>query len=186
MQVKDLDQAEICVTEQRQLCKELKAQLSRAQLEMSALQSTHTSQADNARKQISKLEEDLQAAKQQVSMVESKLQDSLAKEAMDGNNIQRLDSIVEELKLQLQSGTEQIDTLTSELQTKAAAYDVLTAEHENGARQCQELSASLQQCEEELQAKIVQLEQAVADAQSQKSNKVNFGAFPKLLLTLSY
>ena len=80
VQVKDLCQAETCVTEQRQSCKDLKAELSATQHELSSMRSTHLNATDNATTHISKLQDELQAARLHANMTESNLKDSLAKQ----------------------------------------------------------------------------------------------------------
>ena len=172
MQIKDLHQAESYVTEQRKACEDLRAELSTAQHELSTMRSTHLNDTDNARKQISKLEDELQAARLHVSTVESNLKDSLAKQAMDGDNIQTLTTTTEDLQKQLRDGTEQINSLTSDLQAKAAAYDALTTEHQSSVEKCQLLCTSLQQSEAQLQARVGELEQAVTALESERTIKV--------------
>lgn len=171
MQVKDLHQAETCVTEQRKACEDLKAELSATRHELSIMRSTHLNDTDNARKEISKLEDELQAARLHVNMVKSNLRNSLAKQAKAETTIQSLDADIEKLQKQLHAGTEQISGLLSDLQTKAAAYDALTAEYQSNVDKCQLLSTSVQQSEEQLQARSVEIEHALATVESERNIK---------------
>lgn len=172
VQVQSLHQAETCVTEQHKACEDLKADLSATGQELSIMRSTHLNTADNARKEISKLGDELQAARLHVNTVDSNLKDSLAKQAQAETTIQSLTSDIEDLQKQLHAGTEQIDRITSDLQAKAAAYNDLTTEHQNTVDKYQKLSTSLQQSEEQLQARSSELEQAVAAMESERSVKV--------------
>ena len=172
VQVEDLHQAEACMTEQHKACEDLKADLSAKRHELSSMHSSHLNATDRAEKDISKLEDELQAARLHVNTVESNLKDSLAKQAQAETSIQSLTTDIEELQKQLYAGSEQINSLTSDLQAKAAAYDALTAEYQSTIDKCQTLSSSLQQSEEQLQARIVELEQAVAAVESERTVKV--------------
>lgn len=172
MQVKALQQAETCVTEQRKACEDVRAEWSATQHELSMLHSTHLNDTDKAEKQISKLENELQAAMLHVSRVESDLKDSLAKQARAEDTIESLTTAIEGLQNQLHAGTEQINNLTSELQSKTAAFDALTAEHQSSIDKCQLLCTSLQQSEEQMQARCAELEQAVTASESEEIAKV--------------
>lgn len=172
VQVKNLCQAETCVTEQRQICEDLKAELSAAQHELSSMRSTHLNATDNARNQISKLEDELQAARLHANMTEANLKDSLAKQASAEASIQSLTADIQDLQKQMHAGTEQINSLASDLQARTAAYDQLTAEHHSSVDQCQLLSTSLQKSEEQLQARSLELEQAIAAMESERIIKV--------------
>ncbi|KAL3157731.1 hypothetical protein ABBQ32_012157 [Trebouxia sp. C0010 RCD-2024] len=169
--VKALQQAETCVTEQRKACEDVRAEWSATQHELSMLHSTHLNDTDKAEKQISKLENELQAAMLHVSRVESDLKDSLAKQARAEDTIESLTTAIEGLQNQLHAGTEQINNLTSELQSKTAAFDALTAEHQSSIDKCQLLCTSLQQSEEQMQARCAELEQAVTASESEEIAK---------------
>ena len=171
MQIQDLHQAETCVTEQHKACEDLKTELSATQHDLSTMRSTHLNATDNARKEVSKLADELQAARLHVDAVESNLKDRLAKQAKAETTIQSLTADIEDLQKQLHAGTEQINSLTSDLQAKAAAYGVLTAEHQSTVDKCQTLIISLQQSEAQLQASSVELEQAAAAVESGRSIK---------------
>ena len=172
VQVKGLHQAEDCVTGQRKSCEDLKADLSATAQELSIMRSTHLNAADNARKEISQLGDELQAARLHVNTIESNLKDSLAKQAQAETTIQSLTSDIEDHQKHLHAGTEQIHILAADLQAKAAAYDALIAEHQSTDDKRQTLSTSLQQSEEQLQARSVELEQAIAAVESEKTAKV--------------
>lgn len=144
VQVKDLCQAETCVTEQRQIGEGLKAELSATQHELSSMRSTHLNATDNANKQISKLQDELQAARLHANTTKSNLKNSLAKQASAEASIQSLTADIEDLQQQMHAGTEQNNSLASDLRAKTAAYDELTAEHHSNVDKCQLLSASLQ------------------------------------------
>lgn len=186
MQVKDLCQAETCVTEQHQIGEDLKAELSATQHELSSMRSTHLNATDNAKKQISELEDELQAARLHANMTESNLKDSLAKQASAEASIQSLTADMEDLQKLMHAGTEQNNSLASDLQARTAAYDQLTAEHQNSVDKCQLLSTSLQNSEEQLQARSLELEQAIAAMESERIIKVrsrhdpsnNWNGFP--------
>ena len=172
MQGNSLQQAEICLTEQRKACEDVRAELSATQHELSMLRTTHVNDTDKAKKEISTLEEELQAAMLHVSRVESNLKDSLAQQATAQETMQSLTTATQDLQQQLHVGTEQINSLTSELHSKAAAFDALVAEHQTSVDKCQMLCTSLQQSEEQMQAKCVELEQAVTAAESERVVKV--------------
>ena len=180
VQAKDLHKAEKHVSEQRQLCEDLRAELSKTQHDLTNLHSTHGHHADNAQQQITKLEEELEAARQHVHQVEVNLEETLAKLATAADSTQSLNSFVEALQQQLHAGNQNIGSLISDLQAKVAAFDALTAEHQSSNDKCAELCSSLQQSEEALQAKTLQLEQAVAATEAEKNVKVdsdwNYGA----------
>lgn len=172
VQVKDLCQAQTCVTEQRQTCTDSKAELSATQDELSIMRSTHLNATDNAKKQISQLEDELQAARLHVNMTESNLKDSCAKQASAEASIQSLTADIEYLQKQMHAGTEQNSAVAFDLQARTAAYDELTAEHHSIVDKCQLLSTSLQKSEEQLQARSLELEQAIAAMESERIIKV--------------
>lgn len=173
------------MTEHHHLCENLRAELSKAQHDLSTLHSTLTSHVNDAGKQVSRLEDDLRAEEQHVSSVKANLQDSLAKQAAAHDTIQSLNSTIEDLQQQLHAGTEHIAGLSSDLQAKTSAHEELTAEHKSSVDKCQELSASLQQSEEALQARTLELEQAAAALECERLTKVSLGCHAMKHICLS-
>ena len=79
---------------------------------------------------------------------------------------------IEDLQKQMHAGTEQNKSLASDLQARTAAYDQLSAEHYSSVDRCQLLNTSLQKSEEQLQARGLKLEQAIAAMESERIIKV--------------
>ncbi len=171
-QAKALHDTQTCVTEQRQVCEDLRVELSDALNNLSALQIAHGTQAESHSKLKLQLEEDIQAARLHISTVESNLKDALANASVAKETVLSLNEHMVSLNSQLHAGTEEAESLKSDLQAKVAEYDVLTAEHRTNTDRCQELSASLQQCEEAVQVKDAELEQAISSLDAEKAIRV--------------
>ena len=160
------------MAEHRQVGESLKAELSKTLHELSALQTSHAAQTNQYSKQISGQEEEIQAARLHIITVESDLKDALATASTAEETVVLLHGTINDLKTQLQAGSEQAESLRSDLLAKVAEHDALVEEHRMSLERCHELSASLLQSEEALQAKVADFEQVVNNLEAERVLKV--------------
>ena len=161
------------MAEHHQAHESLKAELSRLEDDLSELQTGHASEAEQNLKQISKLEDDLQAARLHTNTVECDLKNALARASTSEEAAASLNHTINELQTQLQAGSDQAESLKADLLAKIAEQDALVANHSISVDKCQELSVSLKQSEEALQAKVADFQQAMSSLEAEKAFKVS-------------